>query len=49
MPDVRMSWHPVRVIFHTPIETKGKTKNDLEDLKKQVYDVIQPTLYKYQD
>ena len=49
MPDIRMSWHPVRVIFHTPIDTKGKTKADIEALKKQVYEVIQPTLDKYKD
>ncbi len=49
MPEVLMSWHPIRVIFHTPIETKGKTKADIEALKKQVYDTIQPTLNKYKD
>lgn len=49
MPEVRMIWHPIRVIFHAPIETKGKTKKDIEDLKKQVYEVIQPTLDKYRD
>lgn len=49
MPEVRMSWHPIRVIFHTPIETKGKTKADIEALKTQVYEVIQTTLNKYKD
>ncbi|MBA4851954.1 1-acyl-sn-glycerol-3-phosphate acyltransferase [Emticicia sp. BO119] len=49
MPNVLMRWHPIRVIFHTPIETKGKTKSDIETIKKQVYDIIQPTLNKYKD
>ncbi|WP_340233174.1 lysophospholipid acyltransferase family protein [Emticicia soli] len=49
MPEIRMVWHPIRVIFHAPIETKGKTKKDIEDLKRQVYEVIQPTLDKYRD
>ncbi|WP_337041879.1 lysophospholipid acyltransferase family protein [Emticicia sp. 17c] len=49
MPNIRMSWHPLRVIFHTPIETTGMTKDNLAALKQQVYEVIQPTLNKYTD
>lgn len=47
MPETLFRWHKIRVIVHKPIETIGKTKADIEDLKKQVYDVIQPTLNKY--
>jgi 1-acyl-sn-glycerol-3-phosphate acyltransferase len=49
MPNTLISWHQLRVIIHTPIETLGKTKADIEVLKKQVYDTIQPTLNKYKD
>ncbi len=49
MPSTLISWHRLRVIVHTPIETQGKTKADIEALKKQVYDTIQPTLNKYKD
>ncbi len=47
MPDVLIKWHKLRVIVHKPIETTGMTKADMDALKKQVYDVIQPTLNKY--
>lgn len=47
MPDVLIKWHKLRVIVHKPIETIGMTKADIDVLKKQVYDVIQPTLNKY--
>lgn len=49
MPEILFNWHKLRVIVHTPIETIGKTKADIETLKKQVYDTIQPTLMKYKD
>src|SRR6185295_8397785 len=29
-----------RIIMHEPIETKGMTEDDLESLKKQVYEII---------
>jgi 1-acyl-sn-glycerol-3-phosphate acyltransferase len=47
MPNMLLSWHRLRVIVHKPIETVGKTKADIEALKKQLYDTIQPTLDKY--
>ncbi len=31
---------PLRVIFHRPIDTKGRTLADLDNLKTEVYDVI---------
>lgn len=49
MPNIRIFWHPLRVIVHAPIETLGRTKADIEILKKQVYDTIQPALNKYKD
>jgi 1-acyl-sn-glycerol-3-phosphate acyltransferase len=49
MPEILFKWHKLRVIIHAPIETKGKTKADINDLKKEVYDIIQPTLNKYKD
>jgi 1-acyl-sn-glycerol-3-phosphate acyltransferase len=49
MPETLFKWHKIRVIVHKPIETTGKTKADIDDLKKQVYDVIQPTLNKFRD
>ncbi len=36
-----------RVIIHEPIQTKGFTDNELEQLKKKVHDVIQETLTEY--
>ena len=47
MPTTLLSWHRLRVIVHAPIATIGKTKADVESLKKQVYDTIQPTLNKH--
>lgn len=36
-----------RMIVHQPIETKGLTWNDLDELKKKVYTVIENELKKY--
>jgi 1-acyl-sn-glycerol-3-phosphate acyltransferase len=36
-----------RVIFNEPIETEGLTGNDIEDLKRKVYDIIQGDLDAY--
>ena len=49
MPDVLFKWHKIRVIVHKPIDTTNLTKADIDTLKKQVYDVIQPTLNKFKD
>lgn len=49
MPDILFHWHPLRVIVHRPIDTKGKTKDDMPDLKRQVYEAIQPHLHQYLD
>jgi 1-acyl-sn-glycerol-3-phosphate acyltransferase len=47
MPEVLLKPGTLQAIIHQPIETKGMTKEDIEFLKKQVYDVIQPTLNEY--
>lgn len=47
MPTTLFKWHKIRVIVHKPIETTGMVKADIEGLKKQVYEVIQPALNKY--
>lgn len=44
MPEVLVNWHLPKVVIHQAIETKGMTKDNIEDLKKQVYDVIQGEL-----
>lgn len=49
MPATLFKWHKIRVIVHKPIETTGMIKTDIENLKKQVYDVIQPTLNKFRE
>lgn len=41
MPEKLINWGIPKVVMHKPIETKGLKKEDLEMLKKQVYDVIQ--------
>lgn len=47
MPQVLLKPDTLRAIIHKPIETKGMTKEDIEVLKKQVYDTIQPALNAY--
>lgn len=47
MPDILVKWHLPKVVFHQAIETKGMTKDHIEDLKKQVYDVIQGELDRF--
>lgn len=33
--------------YHEPIETKGLTDHDIEDLKKRVYNLIDADIKKY--
>lgn len=42
-----LRWHPVKVIFHEPIETTGLTIQDIDFLKDKVYRVIDAELRKY--
>jgi 1-acyl-sn-glycerol-3-phosphate acyltransferase len=36
-----LRWHPLKVIFHEPIETVGLTLKDLDTLKENVYQIIE--------
>lgn len=49
MPENLLLWGKPQIIIHRPIETKGKTKADIDALKQQVYDVIQASIDKYQN
>ena len=43
LPDaspVRLHWHPLRAVIHAPIETVGMTQENLENLKRDTYKVI---------
>ena len=37
----RLYRHPFKAIIHKPIETKGMTMDDLENLKRQTFEVLQ--------
>ncbi|HYI77135.1 MAG TPA: 1-acyl-sn-glycerol-3-phosphate acyltransferase, partial [Chryseolinea sp.] len=41
-----LRWHPLKVIFHEPIETSQLTIKDLDALKEKVYHVIDSELKK---
>jgi 1-acyl-sn-glycerol-3-phosphate acyltransferase len=45
LPDLdgklRVRWHPLKIVIHEPVETKGMTLADLPVLKEQVFNVIQ--------
>jgi 1-acyl-sn-glycerol-3-phosphate acyltransferase len=49
LPDflpLRLKRGKVKVIFHQPIETKGKTNSDVKELKNEVYSIIASELEK---
>lgn len=50
MPDGHFAIYPqtIRAIVHQPIETTGMTNDDVEDLKKRFYEVVQGALDSYQ-
>ncbi|HYG17739.1 MAG TPA: lysophospholipid acyltransferase family protein [Ohtaekwangia sp.] len=39
-----LHWHPLKVVFHEPVETAGMTLKDLEPLKEKVYHIIHEEL-----
>ncbi len=39
-----LHWHPLRVIFHEPVETTGLTLNDVDALKERVFNIIDAEL-----
>lgn len=42
-----LRWHPLEVIFHEPVPTAGLTLDDLESLKRRVFDTIEQELNKH--
>ncbi|MCK6616584.1 MAG: 1-acyl-sn-glycerol-3-phosphate acyltransferase [Cyclobacteriaceae bacterium] len=42
-----LRWGHVKLVFHEPIETSGKTLEDMTALKQQLYSVIQTELNKH--
>lgn len=42
-----LHWHPMKVIFHEPITTKGMTLNQLDALKSQVFETIHAELKRH--
>jgi len=51
LPDLegklKVRWHPLKIVVHEPIETKGMTLQDLPGLKAQVFNIIQSELTKH--
>ena len=42
-----LHWHPMKVIFHEPITTKGMTLDQLDALKSQVFETIHTELQRH--
>lgn len=49
MPDKTIFWGLPKVVVHEPVETAGFTKENLEELKSEVYRVIQNELNAYKN
>ncbi|WP_084523839.1 lysophospholipid acyltransferase family protein [Adhaeribacter aquaticus] len=51
LPDVAgkfiVNWHPLKLIIHEPIETKGLTLQDIPFLKNKVYEIINAEFIKH--
>jgi 1-acyl-sn-glycerol-3-phosphate acyltransferase len=45
--DFALNWHPVKVIYHEPIETTGMEMSEINTLKDQVFGIIQAELTKH--
>jgi 1-acyl-sn-glycerol-3-phosphate acyltransferase len=39
-----LSWHPMKVIVHEPLDTKGLTVNDIDALKQRLFAIIEEEL-----
>ena len=39
-----LRWHPLRVIVHEPLDTKGLTMNDIDSLKQRLFTIIDEEL-----
>jgi len=42
-----LRWHPLKVIFHEPLETKGLTLKDVDVLKQKLFSVIDNELNRH--
>lgn len=42
-----LKWHPLRMIVHEPLDTKGMTLDDLDGLKQKVFTIIDQELKKH--
>jgi 1-acyl-sn-glycerol-3-phosphate acyltransferase len=42
-----LRWHPIRVIFHEPVDTTGMTLDDIDTLRKRVFQIVDDELRKY--
>ncbi len=51
LPDLdgklKVRWHPLKIVIHEPIETKGMTLQDLPALKEKVFHIIQTEISKH--
>lgn len=51
LPDLdgklKVRWHPLKIVVHEPIETKGMTLQNLPELKARVFNIIQTELTKH--
>jgi len=51
LPDLdgklKVRWHPLKIVIHEPIQTKGMSLVDLPVLKEQVFTIIQTELTKH--
>ena len=45
-PTIRMHRHPMRAVVHTPLDTRGLTQADVQQLKEQTYQIIDQELKK---
>ncbi len=42
-----LCWHPLKVVFHEPLDTSGMSLNDVDALKQKLFDIIDLELKKY--
>lgn len=51
LPDLdgklKVRWHPLKIVVHEPVETKGMTQQNLPELKERVFNIIQTELTKH--
>ncbi|WP_461490644.1 lysophospholipid acyltransferase family protein [Pontibacter sp. HJ8] len=51
LPDLhgklKVRWHPLKIVIHEPIDTKGMTLQDLPALKAKVHHIIQTEITKH--